>query len=92
VRVKRANQTIFLNTEPTETVNDLKAKIAAINKVPVENIRLIINNNPLEEAKALSELKVENDAVIHLVYKKEGTNEFEDVQKPDEVKDKGDES
>jgi hypothetical protein len=33
IRVKRANQTIFLYAEPSDSVGDVKGKIAAINKV-----------------------------------------------------------
>jgi len=86
VRVKRGHQTIFLNTEPTDTVNDVKGKLSGISKVPTENIRLIFNNNALEESKCLGDLKIENDSIINMVFKKEGTNDFEDVQKADESK------
>lgn len=73
MRVKRANQTVFLNSEPTDTVHDLKSKLSGINKVPTDNIRLIFNSNPLEESKSLNDLKIENDNVLYFVYKKEGT-------------------
>lgn len=72
MRAKRANQTIFLNTEPTDTISDVKLKISSINKVPAENIRVIWNNSPQDEAKALSDVKIENDAIVYFVYKKEG--------------------
>jgi len=67
-------------------VNDVKSKLSGISKVPAENIRLIFNNNHLEESKNLNDLKIENDNIINMVFKKEGTNDFEDVQKADEAK------
>jgi len=84
IRVKRTNQTIFLYEEPTDTVHAVKNKLAVITKVPHDHLRLLFNNNPLEDSRTLGDLKVENDAILHLVYKKEGTHEFEEVnlQKP----------
>lgn len=91
VRVKRANQTIFLNSEPTDTVHDLKTKLSGITKVAPDSLRLVFNSNTLDESKSLNDLKIENDNVLYLVYKKEGTNEFEEVQKAEEVKKDTDE-
>eukprot|EP01112_Ceratiomyxa_fruticulosa_P007284 TRINITY_DN1886_c0_g1_i3.p1 TRINITY_DN1886_c0_g1~~TRINITY_DN1886_c0_g1_i3.p1 ORF type:complete len:101 (-),score=19.64 TRINITY_DN1886_c0_g1_i3:172-474(-) len=80
VRVKRAKQTIFLYVEPTDLVQEVKHKIASINKIPnIEDIRLIFQGANLEDARTLAELKVENDSVIFLVYRKEGSSEFEEV-------------
>jgi len=83
VRVKRTNQTIFLHTEPTDTIGDVKEKLSTIIKVGVDGIRLIVNV-PLEDARSLLDLKIENDSVLFMVFKKEGTNEYEEVnlQKP----------
>lgn len=72
IRVKRANQTVFLYAEPSDSVGDVKNKLFHINKVPVENLRLIFNNSPLEDNKTLGDYKIENDAIVLLVYKKEG--------------------
>jgi hypothetical protein len=36
-------------------------------------LRLIFNNVPLEETKTISDYNIENDNVVHLVYKKDGT-------------------
>jgi hypothetical protein len=72
IRVKRANQTVFLYAEPSDSVGEVKNKLAHINKVPVDNLRLIFNNSPLEDNKTLGDYKIENDAIVLLVYKKEG--------------------
>lgn len=72
IRVKRANQTIFIYAEPSDSIVDVKTKIAAINKVPVDSLRLIFANNPLEDSKTLVDYRIENDNVVFVVYKKEG--------------------
>lgn len=57
----------------------MKAKIAKINaedKKNVESIALIFNDNHLENDKTVGESKVENDNVVYLAYKKDGTQIF----------------
>lgn len=80
VRVKRAKQTIFLHVEPTETILEVKQKIQALTDKPVFEQRLFLHGSDqhklhLEDAKSLAELKVENDAILALVYKVEGDGE-----------------
>mmetsp|Transcript_2411 Transcript_2411/g.3171 ORF Transcript_2411/g.3171 Transcript_2411/m.3171 type:complete len:101 (-) Transcript_2411:191-493(-) len=80
IRAKRTNQTIFLYVEPSETVTDVRKKISAIIKTPVDNVRLLsTNKTPLDDAKTLAESKIENDSVVFWVQKKEGTEEWEQV-------------
>lgn len=45
-----------------------------MNNVSSDKLRLIFNNVPLEETKTISDYNIENDNVVHLVYKKDGTN------------------
>ena len=78
VRVKRAKTTMFLHVEPTETVMELKQKIQTATDsdetpggIPIDRQRLLTGPTweiPLEDARQLQELKVENDAVLALVY------------------------
>jgi len=87
IRVKRKNQTIFLYSDASEKVADVKAKVAKINsedKKGVDQIGLIFNDNLLDNDKTVGDTKVENDNIVYLVYKKDGSNDFEavDVQKP----------
>jgi len=79
IRVKRQKQTIFLNTDPTETIASLKAKLASLNKVPAANLRLLSGEAVLDDAKSVGDSKIENDAVVFLVHKKEGSDAWEDV-------------
>lgn len=73
IRAKRTNQTIFLYVESSETITDVRRKISAIIKTPVDNVRILSSNKiPLDDAKTLAESKIENDSVIYWVQKKEG--------------------
>jgi len=70
-----------------EKIADVKAKLAKINaedKKGPDQIGLIFNDNQLDNDKSVSDSKIENDNVVYLVYKKEGSNDWEDVevQKP----------
>ena len=61
VRIKRKNTTIFLYVLLSDTAGDVRAKISAVNKVPVSDIRLFLDKNgdiPLDEKKSLADQKV----------------------------------
>ena len=73
VRVKRHKQTVFIYTEPTESVADLKKRIAEINGVQPARIRLLYGDVSLDESRTVGDHKIENEKVLHLVYKKDGT-------------------
>jgi len=78
VRVKRLKTTLFLHVDPAETVLELKQKIQASTDsaerpggVPVDQQRLLSGpafDSVLEDARQLRELKIENDAVLALVF------------------------
>jgi hypothetical protein len=76
IRVKRQKQTIFLYTEPQEQIIKVKSKISKLNNVPIEKIRLIFNDIPLEDEKTIQDYKIENDKIVYLVYKKEGNFKY----------------
>ncbi|KAH3763244.1 hypothetical protein Pelo_4905 [Pelomyxa schiedti] len=83
VRVKRANQCIFLLCEPADTVGAVKSKVAAVVHMNPEKIRLLSSpETPLVDTKTLSESNVLNDAVLHLAFQIEGSNEWEAVVSP----------
>ena len=78
VRVKRLKTTLFLHVDPAETVLELKQKIQASTDsaerpggVPVDQQRLLSGpafDSVLEDARQLRDLKIENDAVLALVF------------------------
>jgi len=80
IRCKRTNQTIFLYVEPSDTVVDVRKKISAIVKTPHDNVRLLsIDQKPLDDAKTLSDYKVENDNIVYWVQHKDGAADWEEV-------------
>ena len=61
VRVKRRNTTIFLYVNFTDTAPEVRAKINAVTKVPVNEIKLYLDSSgevSLDENKTLAEQKV----------------------------------
>mmetsp|Transcript_2625 Transcript_2625/g.4513 ORF Transcript_2625/g.4513 Transcript_2625/m.4513 type:complete len:107 (-) Transcript_2625:312-632(-) len=86
VRIKRKTTTIFLYMSGSDTAAELKAKINAITKVPMMDMKLFIDKNgdiPLDENKTLLDQKVENDQELYLIYRKEGGDEWEAIETPD---------
>eukprot|EP01100_Stratorugosa_tubuloviscum_P012500 TRINITY_DN5961_c0_g1_i1.p1 TRINITY_DN5961_c0_g1~~TRINITY_DN5961_c0_g1_i1.p1 ORF type:complete len:118 (-),score=39.61 TRINITY_DN5961_c0_g1_i1:45-347(-) len=79
VRIKRKRQTIFLFTSQEETIQKLKVKIAVINSVQPSDIRLIFRSKVCEDDKTLQENRIESEAILFMVYKKEGIDEWESI-------------
>ncbi|PWA41010.1 ubiquitin-like superfamily protein [Artemisia annua] len=87
IRVKRNKTTYFLQCDATEKILDIKQKLHDLIDQPVFDQRLILvaTGEVLDDSKTLADQKVENDAVVALVLRKDD-NEFEDVNivKPDD--------
>ena len=79
IRAKRKNETLFIESEPTETTADLKKKIAAVVEKTPSSLRLLFQDNVLDDETTLSDANIENDAILHLVYKVPGSDEYEEV-------------
>jgi len=69
IRCKRRNQTVFLYCEPTETVRHLVEKLGKIFEKPAEDIKLLFAGNELDGTKTAVDAKLENDSVVHFVFK-----------------------
>jgi len=78
IRVKRKKLTIFLQVEPTDTVLEVKQKLQSLTEQPPEKVQLVKEEQALEDARKLSDLKVENDDVVAMCYL-QGDGTFEDV-------------
>ncbi|KAK9095482.1 hypothetical protein Scep_026951 [Stephania cephalantha] len=80
IRVKRNKTTYFVQCDPTETILAIKQKLCSLIDQPVNDQRLILRatGDVLEDSKTLADQKVENDAVVALTLRKDGS-EFEDV-------------
>ncbi|WIA13143.1 hypothetical protein OEZ86_006430 [Tetradesmus obliquus] len=78
IRVKRQKTTVFLQVEPTDTVLEVKQKLQALLDKSPDKLQLLREVReasgqwlPLDDAKKLAELKVENDDVLALAYAQE---------------------
>ena len=69
VRVKRPKQTVFLSTEPSETIGVAKNKLAAMCEFPADSIRLGFNGSILMDDKTIGEYKIENSNVLYQIQK-----------------------
>lgn len=76
VRIKRENQTIFLYTNPGETIDTMKENISKIINVEKDKIVLYINDKPCVGQRTVSEYEVENDGIIYMRFKNGMTLKF----------------
>ncbi|KAK5781921.1 ubiquitin domain-containing protein DSK2 PWA37_000684 [Arxiozyma heterogenica] len=67
IYVKQGPNKWDVTVEVTETVSDLKKKIAEVSSIPVENQRLIYSGKILKDDHTLESYKVQEEHVIHLV-------------------------
>lgn len=83
MRVKRKRTTIFLYMETSDTVHDLRARINHITKVPTTDVKFFIDKEgeiALDENKTLADQKISCDDVLYMIYRKEGSEEWEDIE------------
>lgn len=68
VRVKSQNQTIFLYTNKTETIDDMKKNIAEI--LGIDKNRIILSHNDIECDKGVvQDYEIENDDIVNMKLK-----------------------
>jgi len=78
IRIKRAETVLFLYVDPSDTVRDIKDKIETLLGQPGSRQRLLKGDRVLEgEGSKLSDLSIEYDDELLLVYQKEGSDEWE---------------
>mmetsp|Transcript_20562 Transcript_20562/g.55393 ORF Transcript_20562/g.55393 Transcript_20562/m.55393 type:complete len:107 (+) Transcript_20562:103-423(+) len=84
VRIKRKNQTLFIYVEPNETVDALKQKIERIMKVSAADMRLYpeleSTAHPMSDKETLEKLSIQPEQELALVFKKPGSDDFEDIK------------
>ena len=65
-------QTFTLDAEPTDTICDIKEKVADKDGTPVEHQRLIWMGRPLENERTLADYKIGEQSTLHLVMRLRG--------------------
>ena len=69
-------KTITLDVEPSDTIENVKAKIQDKTEIPPELIRLIFRNVQLEDYKTLADYNIQNEDIIYHVLRLRGGNQI----------------
>mmetsp|Transcript_15064 Transcript_15064/g.45601 ORF Transcript_15064/g.45601 Transcript_15064/m.45601 type:complete len:105 (-) Transcript_15064:117-431(-) len=86
VRVKRKSQTIFLTVEKSDTALSVKQKLGEIVDVGASSIKLFTAKDDAGsefQDTAYVDTFVDNDAVLYMVLKKDGSDAWEEVDVDD---------